>query len=229
MKVLIACEESQAVTIEMRKLGHEAFSCDVMDCSGGHPEWHIKGDCIPILNGRCSFETADGTQHEIKDRWDLIIGFPPCTYLSNAGACRLYPKKGQLDMDRYEKGLEAKAFFMQILNADCPKVAVENPVSSKIFEMPKHTQEIQPWMFGHPFTKKTRLWLRGGLPLLKPTEPVEAVGPYVCGNTEIWKKQAKAGTVYGKEKSAKHRSKTFPGVAKAMAEQWAGKEGENDG
>ena len=162
MKVLIACEESQAVTIEMRKLGHEAFSCDVMDCSGGHLEWHIKGDCIPILNGRCSFETADGTQHEIKDRWDLIIGFPPCTYLSNAGACRLYPKKGQLDMDRYEKGLEAKAFFMQILNADCPKVAVENPVSSKIFEMPKHTQEIQPWMFGHPFTKKTRLWLRGG-------------------------------------------------------------------
>lgn len=222
MKILIACEESQAVTVEMRKLGHEAYSCDVLECSGGHPEWHIKGDCIPLLNGRCTFETMDGVTHEVAGQWDMIIGFPPCTYLSNAGACRLYPKKGQLDMDRYQKGLEAKAFFLQIFNADCQRVAVENPVSSKIFEMPKHTQEIQPWMFGHTFTKKTRLWLKG-LPVLEPTEIVEPVGPYVCGNTEIWKKQAQAGMVYGKEKSAKHRSKTFPGIAKAMAEQWAGR------
>lgn len=157
MKILIACEESQAVTVEMRKLGHEAYSCDVLECSGGHPEWHIKGDCIPLLNGRCSFETMDGVTHEVADQWDMIIGFPPCTYLSNAGARRLYPKKGQLDMDRYQKGLEAKAFFLQIFNADCQRVAVENPVSSKIFEMPKHTQEIQPWMFGHHFTKKNKI------------------------------------------------------------------------
>lgn len=223
MKVLVACEESQAVTKELRRLGHEAYSCDILECSGGHPEWHIRWDVLSLLNGNCGFMTMDGELHSIDGRWDMIIGFPPCTYLSNAGACRLYPRKGELDMDRYNKGLEAKEFFMSILNADCPNVAVENPVSSKVFDMPKHTQEIQPWMFGHPFTKKTRLWLRGGLQPLTPTDIVDVLGPYVCGNTEIWKKQAASGVVYGKEKSAKHRSKTFPGIAKAMAEQWAGK------
>lgn len=162
MKVLVACEESQAVTKELRRLGHEAYSCDILECSGGHPEWHIRWDVLSLLNGNCGFMTMDGELHSIDGRWDMIIGFPPCTYLSNAGACRLYPRKGELDMDRYNKGLEAKEFFMSILNADCPNVAVENPVSSKVFDMPKHTQEIQPWMFGHPFTKKTRLWLRGG-------------------------------------------------------------------
>lgn len=138
MKVLVACEESQAVTIELRKLGHEAYSCDIIPCSGGHPEWHLQQDVIPLL----------------KEKWDMIIAFPPCTYLSNAGACRLYPKKGQIDMDRYKKGLEAKDFFLKFLNADCPRIAVENPVSSKVFEMPLHSQEIQPWQFGHPVTKK---------------------------------------------------------------------------
>lgn len=219
MKVLVACEESQRVCIEFRKLGHEAYSCDIIPCSGGHPEWHILGDVTSIINGNCLFGTQDDKIHEIKGKWDMIIAFPPCTYLSNAGACRLYPKKGELDLERYQKGLEAKAFFLKFLNADCPRIAVENPVSSKVFEMPKHTQEIQPYMFGHPYTKKTRLWLRG-LPKLEATELVEPVGPYVCGNAEIWKKQAETGTVYGKEKSAKHRSKTFLGVAKAMAEQW---------
>lgn len=211
MKILVACEESQAVTIELRKLGHEAYSCDIIECSGGHPEWHLQVDALELL----------------KMKWDMIIAFPPCTYLSNAGACRLYPKKGKIDEERYKKGLEAKEFFLKFLNADCPKIAVENPVSSSVYEMPKHSQEIQPYWFNddgaHPYTKKTRLRLKG-LPHLVPTTPeCEPVGPWVCANAEIWKKQAKNGRVYGKEKSAAHRSKTFPGIAKAMAEQWAGK------
>ena len=140
MKILVACEESQAVTIELRKLGHEAYSCDIEPCSGGHPEWHLQQDVIPLL----------------KEKWDMIIAFPPCTYLSNAGACRLYPKKGVLDEERYRKGLEAREFFIKILNAPCEKIALENPVSSTVFEMPKHTQEIQPWQFGHPYTKKNK-------------------------------------------------------------------------
>ena len=163
MKVLVACEESQAVTIELRKLGHEAYSCDIIECSGGHPEWHIRQDVLGILNPEpivqpsdpnwrgIGFYTDDGEWHYIEDKWDMIIAFPPCTYLSNAGACRLYPKKGQLNMERYQKGLEAKEFFLKFLNADCPRIAVENPVSSSVFEMPKHTQEIQPYMFGHPY------------------------------------------------------------------------------
>lgn len=110
MRVLVACEESQAVTIELRKLGHEAYSCDVIECSGGHPEWHITQDVLPLINGFCEFDTMDGQHHIINTKWDLLIAFPPCTYLSNAGACRLYPKKGQLNMERYEKGLAAKEF-----------------------------------------------------------------------------------------------------------------------
>lgn len=201
MRVLVACEESQAVTIELRKLGHEAYSCDIEPCSGGHPEWHLQQDVLPLL----------------EEKWDMIIAFPPCTYLSNAGACRLYPKKGQLDMERYKKGLEAKEFFLKFLNADCPRVAVENPVSSKVFEMPQHSQEIQPYMFGHPYTKKTRLWLRG-LPELVPTEVVEPISPY-CPSGTGRKNRDKYGAA---KRDAKNRSKTFPGVAKAMAEQWGG-------
>ena len=226
MKILVACEESQAVTKELRALGHEAYSCDIVECSGGHPEWHIMGDALAVVNGRCLFGTQDDAIHEIKTRWDMVIAFPPCTYLSNAGACRLYPKKGQLDPERYQKGLEGKEFFLKFLNADCPRVAVENPVSSSVFKMPKHTQEIQPYQFNddgtHPYTKKTRLWLRGLDPLAPTTPDCKPVGPYVCGNAGIWKKQAAAGVVYGKEKSAKHRSKTFSGIARAMATQWAG-------
>lgn len=219
MKVLVACEESQAVCKAFREKGHEAYSADIQDCSGGHPEWHIKGDVIPYINGNCKFKTMDGTEHTIEGKWNILIAHPPCTYMSNAGACRLYPKKGQLNQERYQKGLEAKDFFLQFINADCDKIAVENPIPSKVFELPKYTQSIQPYEHGHPFTKKTCLWLKN-LPPLKPTEIVEPKGPYVCGNSEIWKKQAANGIVYGKEKSAKHRSKTFAGIAQAMAEQW---------
>ena len=204
MKILVACEESQAVTIELPKLGHEVYSCDIEPCSGGHPEWHLRVDALELL----------------KMKWDMIIAFPPCTYLSNAGACRLYPKKGQIDKERYQKGLAAKEFFMRFLNADCPRIAVENPVSSKVFEMPPHTQEIQPYEYGHPCTKKTRLWLHG-LPELRPTNVVEPVGPYVPAGTSR-KDRSKYGSAKRGE-DAKNRAKTFPGVAKAMAEQWAGR------
>lgn len=232
MRVLVACEESQAVTKELRRLGHEAYSCDIIPCSGGHPEWHIMQNVLDILDPgwhqsvTCEddwygikFYTCDGHLHIIEGQWDMIIAFPPCTYLSNAGACRLYPKKGQLNMERYAKGLEAKEFFLAFLNADCPCVAVENPVSSTVFDMPPHTQEIQPYMFGHPYTKKTRLWLKGLSPLA-PTDIVTPVGPYVPAGTG-----RKDRTKYGAAKrgeDAKNRAKTFPGIAKAMAEQWAG-------
>lgn len=219
LKVLVACEESQRVCTEFRKLGHEAYSADIQEPSGGHPEWHIHGDVIPYINGNCKFKTMDGTEHTIEGKWDILIAHPPCTYLSNAGACRLYPKKGQLNQERYEKGLAAKAFFMKFLEVDCEHIAVENPIPSKVFELPPYSQIIQPYEYGHPYTKKTCLWLKG-LPKLQPTDVVEPLGGWVCGNAEIWKKQAAKGRVYGKEKSAKHRSKTFEGIAQAMADQW---------
>ena len=220
MKVLVACEESQRVCMAFRERGHEAYSCDIQPCSGGHPEWHIMQDVVPLLNGRCSFKTMDGIEHSIDGKWDLIIAHPPCTYLTNAGACRMYPQKGKIDPNRFAKAMEAKKFFMAFLNADCEKICIENPIPLSIVELPKKTQVIQPYEFGHPYTKKTYLWLKG-LPNLVPTNIVEPVGPYVCGNSEIWKKQAAKGVVYGKEKSAKHRSKTFEGIAKAMASKWS--------
>lgn len=128
-------------------------------------------------------------------------------------------KKGQLNEERFALAMEAKKFFMAMINADCRKICVENPVPLKVVCLPERTQVIQPYEFGHPYTKKTYLWLKG-LPPLKPTNIVEPVGGWVCGNSEIWKKQAANGVVYGKEKDAKHRSKTFEGIATAMADQW---------
>lgn len=222
MNILVACEESQAVTIELRLRGHNAFSCDILPCSGGHPEWHIQRDVLRLINGHCSFTTMDGSRYNLFRAWDMIIAFPPCTYLSNAGACRLYPRKGQMDMERFNKGLEAKEFFLKLLNARCLRIAVENPVSSKAFNMPPHTQEIQPYMFGHPYTKKTRLWLRG-LPELVPTDIVEPVGPYVPAGTSR-KDRSKYGSAKRGE-DAKNRAKTFKGIAVAMADQWGAFDG----
>lgn len=222
MKVLVACEESQTVCKEFRERGHEAYSSDLQEPSGGHPEWHILGDALNLLSKDCTeFTTMDGITHT-HTSWDLVIAHPPCTYLSNAGACRLYPQKGVLNMNRFVDGLKGKMFFMVFWlygffgNA---KVCIENPVPSKVFELPEKTQVIQPYEYGEPYTKKTYLWLFN-LPKLVPTNIVDERRPYICGNSEIWKKQAANGIVYGKEKSAKHRSKTFPGIAEAMAEQW---------
>ena len=209
MKVLIACEESQTVCKAFRERGHEAYSCDIQAPSGGHPEWHIMQDVIPILNGRCSFLTMDGIEHAIDCKWDLIIAHPPCTYLSNAGARFLYPK-GILNEERLKKGLKAKDFFMEIYNIDCNKICIENPTPSKIYALPKYNQVIQPWMFGHPVQKRTCLWLKG-LPTLQPTDITkERQSSKIAGN---WFNKG------GKDRQ-KNRAKTFPGIAKAMAEQW---------
>lgn len=224
MRVLVACEESQRVCIAFRERGHEAFSCDIVECSGNRPEWHVHGDVIPLLNGDCTFCTSDSHTHTQSGPWDLIIGFPPCTYLSNAGAARLFRNvhDGEFQMvnvERLKKGIQGRDLFMAILHANCERIAVENPIPSRIYCMPPATQIVQPWEFGHPYTKKTCLWLKG-LPGLLPTEIVEPIGPWVCGNVDVWHRQAAKGKVIGKEKDAKHRSKTFPGLAKAMAEQW---------
>ena len=220
MKILVACEESQAVTKELRRLGHEAYSCDIIECSGGHPEWHICGNVLPLLNGCCKFTTMDGSTHEIDSRWDMIIAFPPCTKTSNAGARHLW-KGGKLNSQRYYDGLCGKALFLAIWAADCERVVIENPTPSKIFEYPAPTQVIQPYEYGHPYTKKTLLWVRG----VKPLEPTNIVTPE--------KTRCPSGSYSGKHDEkhkgvfttdrAKNRSKTFPGVARAIAEQMAGK------
>lgn len=219
MNILVACEESQRVCTAFRERGHRAFSCDILDPSGGHPEWHIQNDVLPLLDGDCYFMTLDLTLHEQKGAWDMIIGFPPCTYISNAGACRLYPKKGEIDVNRYKKGLQAKAFFMRIYNAKSERIAIENPISSKVFNMPKYTQIIQPYEYGHPYSKKTCLWLKG-LDNLKPTKILSEYKPYVsCGTSHNKGNKDKAG-VSRAGGAAKMRSKTFQGIADAMAEQW---------
>lgn len=215
MKVLIACEESQRVCVAFREKGHVAYSCDIIECSGGHPEWHIQGDVLLLLNGNCDFKTSDGVKHKLDGKWDLIIAHPPCTYFSTASANWLF-RGGKLDEERYKKGLEIKELFMSIYNADCEKIAIENPVVMKIWELPKHTQEIQPYQFGHPFTKKTRLWLKG-LPYLKSTKIVEPIAKWVsCGNGRNREKQNQAVC----KAFTNERAKTFEGVAIAMAEQW---------
>ena len=218
MKVLVACEESQRVCKAFRERGHEAYSCDIIECSGGRPEWHIMQDVIPLLNGNCEFRTIDGTKHKIDGKWDLIIAHPPCTYLSNAGARFLYPK-GVLNEDRLNLGLAAKEFFMQLYNADCDKICVENPIPSRIFGLPKYSQTVQPYEHGHPFKKKTCFWLKN-LPLLQPTNIVD-----VRESTKI------AGNWFNKggKDRQKNRAKTFSGIAKAMAEQWGDHQTEKGG
>ena len=194
IKVLIACEESQEVCKAFRERGFEAFSCDILPCSGGHPEWHIQDDVLKHL----------------EDGWDLMIAHPPCTFLSKAGTRWLYPK-GKLNQERYEKGIKGKEFFMKMLNANIPMIAVENPIPHKIFNMPKETQRIQPYEFGHPIKKTTLLWLKG-LPELKPTNVTKERINYVD------KKGIKHTGLTGW--SAKRKSKTFIGIAEAMATQW---------
>lgn len=219
MRVLVACEESQRVCEAFRNKGHIAFSCDIDDCSGGYPEWHIKQDVLPLLNGNCSFITVDGTEHTINGKWDMIIAFPPCTYLTVAGACRLYPTKGVINPERYELGRQAAEFFTAILNADCEKIVVENPTPMKVFNLPKYNQVIEPYEYGHPYKKRTCLWIKG-VPALKPTE-------IITGNLVSWV-SAGSKDSHGNQRTtkaetfrdAKTRSKTFQGIANAMAEQW---------
>lgn len=211
INVLVACEESQAVAAAFRKRGFNAFSADIQSCSGDYPEYHIKGDVLPLLNGHCSFVTMSGDMYTVPDSWDLVIGFPPCTYLSNAGACRLFSRDGQMNFDRYEKGMVARSFFMSVLNCSARFVAVENPKPLKIYQLPDCSQEIQPFYFGDPFMKTTRLWLRN-LPPLFATD-------YVAFE-DHWITNTRSHCNGAGGSSSKKRSKTFPGVAAAMAEQW---------
>lgn len=206
MKVLVACEESQAVTKELRRLGHEAYSCDIIPCSGGHPEWHLQQDVIPLLKGK----------------WDMIIAFPPCTYLTVTGNrwfnVERYGEKAVQRMKDREKAIE---FFMQFANADCERIAIENPIGAMSTAYRKPNQIIHPYMFGDPERKGTYLWLKG-LPELVPTNVVKP-------NIVVYKNGKGTDSPWHintmrlpKEERAKMRSKTFPGIAKAMAEQWAG-------
>ena len=218
MNVLIACEESQEVCKAFRDKGHRAFSCDIQECSGGHPEWHILGDVLPLLNGNCNFTLQNGDCDSIEGSWDLIIAHPPCTYLSNAGA-RWLCADGKLNNSRYNKGLEGKDFFMAFYNANCERIAIENPVPSLLYGLPNYNQIIEPYMFGHNATKKTCLWLKG-LPPLKETNNVgRPEKEYFQKRDGTWRTNCWALKIHGEDR-AKNRSKTFSGIAAAMAEQW---------
>lgn len=186
MKVLVACEESQAVAKAFRLVGHEAYSCDIEPCGGGHPEWHLQQDVTPLL----------------AEKWDMIIAFPPCTHLAVSGA-RYFEQKR-----RDGRQQAAVDFFMRFANADCERIAIENPVGIMSTRYRKPDQIIQPWQFGHGETKKTCLWLKN-LPPLEPTNIVDG------REQRVWKMSPS-------NDRAKMRSKTYPGIARAMAVQWGG-------
>lgn len=187
LKVLIACEESQSTCIAFRRLGHFAFSCDIQPCSGGHPEWHLQCDCLPLIH----------------DKWDLIIAHPPCTYMSKVGAPSMFPHPGVMNIERFRKALEAKDFFMKFYNCNCQHVAIENPIPLKCVGLPSCDQIIQPFEYGHSFSKCTLLWLKN-LPFLIPTGIVKT---HVCYTSTC--------------SGSKSRSKSFSGISAAMAQQWS--------
>lgn len=235
MNILIACEESQRVCAKFRECGHNAFSCDILEPSGGHLEWHIHADVLPLLDGNCEFQTMDGQTHIINGKWDLLIAFPPCTHLAISGARHFEVKR---EDGRQREGIE---FFAQFLSANCDHICIENPVgiiSGKYIEewfpdlcekygLPKKpTQIIQPWQFGDNAAKKTCLWLKG-LPTLIPTvfkEPEMEYVEWEDKRTGRMKRQAKwyadAWRLPPAER-ARVRSMTFPGVAAAMARRWS--------
>lgn len=231
MKILVACEESQEVCKAFREKGHEAYSCDIIDCSGGRAEWHIKGDVLQVLNGG-QFKTTDGNNHYIL-KWDMILAFPPCTDLAVSGAAWFEKKRAN---GTQRKSIE---FFCRFLNTDCDKIAIENPIGiiggdyikkwfpdlANKYNLPiKPAQIIQPYEHGHHARKSTCLWLKN-LPLLKPSNIVDP--GYIDRNGHSLGASAmyaldENGKIlaWNDPRTAKIRSKTFPGIAKAMAEQW---------
>jgi hypothetical protein len=217
MKVLVACEESQTVCKAFREKGHEAYSCDIIECSGGHPEWHIQQSVAPLLNGECDFTTADGVKHRIADKWDMIIAHPPCTYLTVTGN-RWFDvvKYGYDAQNRWNDRCTAICFFLSIAYANCEKIVIENPIGcmSRLYRKPD--QIIQPYEYGHPYTKQTCLWLKG-LPNLQPTNILEK--PETGWVNQCFTPDGRYGG-FKNFNGSKERSKTFPGIAKAMAEQW---------
>ena len=227
MKVLVACEESQEVCKAFRALGHEAYSCDIREESGGHPEWHIQGDALLIINGDCTFQTADTHTHTQRGPWDLLIAHPPCTYLSNV-ATRHYSLRctpAEKVVWRWEERAKAAVFFMRFALATAPRICVENPIGFMNKAYRKPDQIIHPYMFAEStedaeqyVTKATCLWLKGVEPLKgngfpKP-DNASIYGRMPSGKARTWEDTF--------TRKASVRSKTFPGVAKAMAEQWGG-------
>lgn len=220
MKILIACEESQTVCKAFRERGHEAYSADIQEPTGGHPEWHILGDVLPLINGDCTFFTMDGRAHNISDEWDLIIAHPPCTYLTVTGNRWFSIERyGDKAIQRHKDRKEAINFFMFFANANCEKIAIENPVGIMSSAWRKPDQIIQPWQFGDAFEKKTCLWLKGLLQL-KPTNIVDIPPRKVFDSGKSMPAWYADAWTLPKEERAKLRSKTFPGIAEAMAEQW---------
>ena len=210
MKILVACEESQAITKEFRALGHEAYSCDILPCSGGHSEWHLQGDVFNFIN----------------NGWDLMVAHPPCTYLSVSGARHLYNKDGSKNIERYKNQREALDFVQKLMDCDIPRIAIENPVSVISSQIRKPDQIVQPWMFGDAASKTTCLWLKN-LPKLVATNVVDK------GEFKEWidkksgKMKRQATWYYDALINAKSpedrrslRSKTFKGIAQAIASQW---------
>lgn len=234
MRILVACEESQAVTIAFRERGHEAYSCDIQECSGGHPEWHIRGDVLNFLNPNVMFPrelpgiqfvTMDNEYHYFLGKWDMIIAHPPCTYLTVTGN-RWYnvDRYGEKAIQRKKDRQDAVKFFMEFVNADCDKIAIENPIGYMSTHYRKPDCIIQPYEFGHPARKKTCLWLKN-LPILTPTDIVDP-GEILPRGYSVGASAHYATDENGKilrwndPRTAKIRSRTFPGIARAMAEQW---------
>lgn len=235
MNVLIACEESQRVCTAFRERGHNAFSCDIQPCSGGHPEWHIQGNVLLVLNPDVykdgvsrygiRFTTANGEERHIDGKWDLIIAHPPCTYLTVTGNRWFNIEKyGDKALERYEKRESAADFFMNFANALCEKMAIENPIGvmSTLYRRPD--QIIQPYWFGDHARKSTCLWLRG----LKPLKPTDMVDPgeirkggfSVGASLDMARDENGKILPWNDPETARIRSRTFPGIARAMAEQW---------
>lgn len=197
-KILIACEQSQVVCLAFRKKGLNAFSNDILPCYGNHPEWHIIGDAQFVVKGNNTFKLQDGNNIKVVGHWDLIIAHPPCTMLSHVSAVAL--SKGLHTKKDIER---AASFFLSMLNAPCKHIAVENPAPLKIAKLPKYNQIIQPYNFGHPFSKRVCLWLKN-LPPLLPT-----LGYY--NKYKSW---------HDCSNSPSRRARTFEGIAEAMANQW---------
>ncbi len=215
MKVLVACEESQRVCMEFRRLGHEAYSCDIQECSGGHPEWHIKQDVLPLINGRCMFTTCDGTKHTVNGKWDLLIAHPPCTHLCSAG--QRWFSEGRKPRELRD---QASDFFMKFIDADCEKICVENPVGVMSTRYKKPDQIINPYEFyDDTDCKMTCLWLKNLTPLIPTNVTPENERTH---NNHMAFFNGKHYSWNCKE-TAVYRSKTYVGIARAMAEQW-GKE-----
>jgi len=205
-KVLVACEESQAITIKLRDLGHEAFSCDILPCSGGHPEWHLQGDIFNYVN----------------KGWDLMIAHPPCTFLSVSGARHLYNKDGSKNLERYENQKLALEFVQKLMDVPILRIAIENPVSVISTKIRKPDQIVQPWMFGDEATKTTCLWLKN-LPRLEATKIVGKGERTIFKSGKSHPKWYADAFAIAKTPSERRnlRSKTFQGMAQAMAEQWS--------